>query len=258
MPNVLVVALLIFGRMFPLAVMLPKVFSATASRWWGVGLTFIVSLSLAPKYAASASWSGDVDWTLAIALLREVVLGLALCLGFVVLLAGLFFAGAFLSQLSGINFPETADPQQRGSGENSLQRYLSWFALAVFLISSGHRQLVESLIDSFDWVPLGDSLPLVAPVPLAGEMLTQCFQSGLRVAAPVAFCLMVSSLLVAILARTLPSLGAFGVGIGVNLLVLLLVSCLSIEAMATAYQQSWSSGVDRFVAVWSGQAGSGP
>jgi flagellar biosynthetic protein FliR len=128
-----------------------------------------------------------------------------------------------------------------------VQRCFGWLALTVLLVSGGHRQLIEVLLDSFVAVPLGSPPPQVAAAPLAGQLLAHCFQSGLRVAAPVAFCLIAATALVAVLARTMPALGAFGVSVALNLLILLLVTSVSLEAMATVYQDAWSSGVDRLL-----------
>ena len=100
--------------------------------------------------------------------------------------------------------------------------------------------------------PLGTPAAAFQPTPLAGALLADSILAGLRAAAPVAFCLAVSTALVAILGRAMPVVGSLGLGIGVNLIVLLFVSCLSVEVIATAYQQSWSAGIDRIVAVWAG------
>ena len=55
----------------------------------------------------------------------------------------------------------------------------------------------------------------------------------------------------------MPSIGAFGLGVTVNLVVLLLVTCLWIEAATTVYQQTWSSGLDRMLDTLLSPGGSG-
>jgi flagellar biosynthesis protein FliR len=255
-PSILIVSLLIGARLLPFAVMLPRVFSPTAPRRWGLAVALLLSLSLSLLLSQGAEderflglWVGDV-WPLALAVMRELLLGLALACGFSVLLGSMFLVGNLLGQMSGANMPDVTDPQHGAMGDTALQRYFTWLALMVFLVSGGHRQMVESLIDSFRVVPLGSPLPSLDVPELAGQLLAQSFMAGLRVAAPVAFCLIVSTVVVAVLARGMPSLGAFGMGVGVNLIVLLLATCLSIEAMATSYQRSWAAGMDQVLDAW--------
>jgi flagellar biosynthetic protein FliR len=194
---------------------------------------------------------------LSCAIARELLLGLAIAGGFSVLLASLFVAGNLLGQMSGVNLIDVTDPLHQAMGETALQRYFTWLALTVFLTSGGHRQLIETLGESFLVIPPGSRLPTLSGSELAGRLLAQSFFAGVRIAAPVAFCLMFATAVVALLARGMPALGAFGTGIGVNLIVLLLTTCLSLEAIVTSYQQSWTAGVETIVSAWrEGMAGS--
>jgi flagellar biosynthesis protein FliR len=210
-------ALLVVVRLAPVSILLPQAFSAEAPKRWGIALAVVCALAVTQRFALASAFSTIAAETLVLACLREVVLGLMLSLGCQLLLAGLCFG---------------------------------WLSLAVLLVSGGHRELIAALLEWFERVPPGGPLPGFVASPQLGQLLTTSFYSGLRVAAPVAFCLTVSSLLVAVLARTTPSLGALGLGVSVNLLMLLLITCLSIEPIATAYQEAWSAGLDRLFADW--------
>jgi flagellar biosynthetic protein FliR len=254
----MVVMMLVFVRMLPLALVLPRVFSCSAPRRYSLGLAVVISLAAASEHALSAALAQQLTaWTLILAVLRELVLGLAMALGFAILLAAFHLVGAILGQLSGAHVADIADVQGSFLGETAVGRYFGWLALSVFLVSGGHRQMVGAILDSYAWIPPGGPLPVVSTAPLLGQLLGGCFHAGMRAAAPVAFCLIVSTVLVAVLARTMPSIGAFGLGVTVNLVVLLLVTCLWIEAATTVYQQTWSSGLDRMLDTLLSPGGSG-
>jgi flagellar biosynthetic protein FliR len=243
-----VVMLLVVARQLPVAWMLPRMFSLAAPRRYSFGLVLVCSLAVAADDQISTALAQQLGaWTLAVAVLRELVFGLAMALGFAVLLAVFHLVGSILGQLSGAHVADVVDLPGAVVGETAVGRYLGWLARAVFLVSGGHRQMFAAILDSYAWLPPGGALPATATAPWMGQLLAGCFHAGMRAAAPVAFCLIVSTVLVAVLVRAMPSLGALGLGITVNLLVLLLVTCLSIEAVATVYQRTWSSGVDQLL-----------
>lgn len=250
MPNAILLMFFVVARLLPLAIMLPSAFTAARSLRWSLLLLILLSLIVIPtqfdstKVSELTAPAGVETPEVAVGLLRELLLGLAIGFGFTVVLGGLQLTAVALGQMTGL----TGLTASASSG-SGLQRYFGLLSLSLFLVSGGHRQLVSVLLDSFIWLPPGESLPGVEPAPLMASLLSDSFELGIRAGAPVAFCLIVASLMVALLSRNGSMLGGFGVNVALSLIVMLLVSWVTLESTATLFQQAWSDGLTQLVQV---------
>ncbi len=68
-------------------------------------------------------------------------------------------------------------------------------------------------------------------------ILTQSFALGIRAAAPAMTALLLATLVLGLISRTLPQINIIAVGFGVNTLVALGTVMLSLGAMAWAFQE---------------------
>jgi flagellar biosynthesis protein FliR len=247
-----VLCALIAARLSPVAILIPLSFSAVQTRRWSFALVVLLTLLIAPVCELPTEITlGDVNSWLP-GLGRELLLGLALGFGFALLLAGLQLIGAILTQLSGATWLDLADPAAAWQGETAVQRYFTMLMLSLLFVSGGHRAMVGTLLESFQQAPPGTGLAEMDAQTLGCDLLSHSLQSGVRLAAPIAFCVVVVTGVMALLTRSTPYLGALGMGIVVNLVVLMLVSCLSLEAIATASQTQWLSGLDVLETFWTG------
>jgi flagellar biosynthesis protein FliR len=244
---------LVAARLLPLGILLPLAFHATHARRWSVGVTAMMALLIAPLHRVPAGLEGSDPQQHFAVFGYELLLGLALGTGFAFLLAGLQITGALLAQLSGLTWADQADPTTSWQGETGVQRYFTMLAFAIFLVSGGHRAMLQTLLESFSRIPPGTWTANIDASRLLMDLLAHSLQLGIRVAAPIAFCLMVSTFILAILARAAPYMGALGMGVGINLMVLLLVTCASLETIANVYQSQWIVGLDRLACLWTGE-----
>src|SRR5690554_2969948 len=84
----------------------------------------------------------------------ELVVGLTLGLGIVILFSGIQLAGQVIGQLGGLMLADLFDPS---SGESSplVSHLLLLTSLAVFLLIGGHRMVLSALLDTFTALPIG-------------------------------------------------------------------------------------------------------
>ena len=250
MSDYLLFVLLVTVRLLPLALLIPAAFTTSGSWRWSVGLIFVLAATIAPVSISYGTVSTMSMSDAAVALFRELLLGLSLGLGYTVLLSAMHLTSQILTHLTG----GTLNVVSNSDATSPLQKYFGLLALALFVVSGGHRQLIDMLLESFASFPPGSILPPLDEVRVdvawsLADLLGQSFVTGLQVAAPVAFCLVSASTVVAIVGRGGPVLGTFGLGLTVNMVVMLLVCCSTIGEMATLYQQRWSAGVDALVQV---------
>jgi flagellar biosynthetic protein FliR len=168
-------------------------------------------------------------------LANEVLLGLLLGLGVNILLSGTQVAGQLVSQLSGLTLADIASP---GFDEDqSVFSQLFYFVtLAVFVAIGGHRMLTEALLDTFAWAPPGHAALGGSFVDVLTSIMTQSFELGVRAAAPVATVLLLSTLLLGLITRTMPQINIIAVGFGLNSLLTLGLLCVTLGAVAWTFQ----------------------
>jgi flagellar biosynthetic protein FliR len=183
-----------------------------------VALTAFYVGGAAPTWdAAFAHGAADVHpVTYGVALLREALLGAAMGFAFGLFLLPARAAGEFLTQQIGL--PGT--PQLGPAGELSTGPLAATFetvSVLAFLAVDGHHVLLGALHASFDRFPLGGSvLPGVAPMV---NGLQSAHELGLVLAGPLAVCLFLLAIALAVTARAVPQLNVYSVGFTLQVLV---------------------------------------
>ena len=107
----------------------------------------------------------------------ELVIGLVLGLGVMILFSGAQLAGEAFGRISGLMLADLFDPSL-GVSVPVFSRLLFLLALTIFVTIGGHRVVMAGLLDTFATIPPGSGL---APVSLYGtieELVTLSFVLG--------------------------------------------------------------------------------
>lgn len=194
------------------------------SKWAPRRVRALISVALAllvtPLYLETEIEAPQSILDLIVLLGKESILGLSLGLAVLILFSGAQLAGFIVSQMSGMQLAEEIDPslQMRTTVFGQL---LDLTAVAVFVCIGGHRQVLGALLDAFEWMPPGQGRFAPNLLAAVGEITAQSFVLGIRAAAPVMAALLISTLIVGLISRTLPQLNTFALGFGLNSVVLL-------------------------------------
>ncbi len=170
--------------------------------------------------------------------LREVLIGLALSFSLHAVMMAFRVAGELVGHEMGFNMASIVDPNTGIHSPVLTQLYEVFFTLGFFMVG-GHQLLLRGLAQSFERAPVG-SLNVGESLPwLAEKLFSQMFTAGLTFAAPVLVLLMVASLLLAFLARAVPTLNVNEVGftarIAIGLGALLVFAPLLAPALTNLY-----------------------
>jgi len=166
----------------------------------------------------------------------ETLIGLTLGMGITLLFSGVQVAGQVISQMSGMQLADVFNP---GFDANVpvFSQLLFYVSMAVFVIIGGHRKVMEALLDTFHWLPPGWSGIPASLTETMITILTQSFSLGIRSAAPAMTALLLATLVLGLIGRTLPQLNVMALGFGLNSLVTLGALSLSLGAIAWIFQQ---------------------
>lgn len=226
---------LVLGRTGALIATAPVFGSLALPRRVKALLAVILSFLVTPIYINASLQPVDNLPQYARLMVNEVLIGLLLGLGVHILFSGIQIAGQVVSQMSGLSLAEVADPAF--NEDTSVFSQLFYFlTLAVFIAIGGHRIVIEALLETFAWAPPGHAALGDSFVEVLTNITTQSFALGIRAAAPLLAALLLTTIVLGLISRTLPQINIIAIGFGLSTTMLLGVLFLSLGSIAWTFQ----------------------
>ncbi len=165
----------------------------------------------------------------------EAAVGACLGLGVLVLIHSMTLAGEMVAQASGLGIAEMFDPTIE-ENVSQFSRLMFLAAVTIFLCIGGHRMVMAGLLDSFRTIPPGSGVPADSLAEGFTTLVAMSFSLGVRVAAPAVTSLLLATLVLGLIGRTLPQLNILALGFGLNSLLAFAALALTFAAAAWAFQ----------------------
>ena len=195
---------------------------------------------------------------LAVFIVTEILVGMSLGLGIILLFVGVQLAGQVIAQMSGMAMANVLNPTL-DVNIPLISQLLNMVTLAVFVASGGHRVVMGALLETFRTLPLGHAVVSKSLVDVLTTLAGESLEFAVRTAAPVATALLLSTLVLGLIGRTLPQLNILAVGFGLNTLISLSTLALSLGAIAMIFETQVELSLDRVLeALHAGVAESVP
>ncbi|NBD22454.1 flagellar biosynthetic protein FliR [Paenibacillus glycinis] len=250
--------LLIFCRITAFFVVAPIFSTRNVPNTFKLGFSFFISFLVFLTYGMKQTVVPDAEYILAI--IREILAGALL--GFV---AYLFFtiintAGSFIDLQLGFGMANIIDPMT-GASAPLLGNFKGMIATLVFLSINGHHYLLSALLQSYDWIPISNSLFLHLKTGsitsfLTG-MLAQTFMLALQMSAPLVVAMFLTDVGLGFLARTAPQYNVFVIGIPIKILVGFLMLAILMPTLVTLYEHIFEqmfSAIQKLMSILQGPA----
>lgn len=226
---------LVLTRLGALLMTMPVIGTATVPIQIRALLAIGISLVITPLFWGQPIPAPENLIVLGTLLAREAMLGLALGLALLILLSGMQLAGQIISQTSGMTLADVANPTFETSVP-LFSQILELLATAIFFLVGGHRQVMDALLRSFTWMPPGNGHLPDSLLEALTLVASQSFEVGIRASAPVLVALLIATLIVALISRTLPQLNAVAVGLNFNALIVMGMLGLCLGSAAWVFQ----------------------
>ena len=178
-----------------------------------------------------------------VAVMSEVIIGVALGMGVRLLIAAAELAGHLVGFQMGLSYAALIDPQS-GVRNNMVAALYANLAMVIFLAIDGHHSLLRALAASYETVPIGAAHASGALGPLVAQMLGLVFVTGVRLAAPVVTVLLLVELALGLISRAAPSLNLMVVGAPVRLLAGLAALVIGVQAVPGVVASVGRSAID--------------
>jgi len=187
------------------------------------GLSILLAIILIPVVNGGSMEPVDSIWLLALLALKEMLVGSVIGLIFAILFNAVRMGGNVFGYQIGLIIANIFDPETN-SQTSIIGEFWYVIATLIFLAIDGHHAILSAFSDSYTLVPVG-IFNFSGP---AGEQLIRItaysFSIAIKLAAPVIITLFLTEVALGVVARTVPQMNIFIVGIpvkiGIGMLVL--------------------------------------
>lgn len=231
---------LVFTRIVTILALMPIFGAQSVPPQVKVGLALILAAFLFPSVIKTVQPLSE-EFTLplfGLLVIKEVMVGVAIGYVASLLFTAIQFAGRLVDVEMGFGFVELMDP-------TSNERVTVWGQLQVilftvlFLIINGHYFMLLAVDRSFEHIPLmGAVLPNGKMIAHLSSITGTLFVTALKFAAPVYVTLILSEIALGAVARTVPQINIFFVGMPLKIAVGLGTAVLAIPVLANLFRFS--------------------
>ncbi|QZY56765.1 flagellar biosynthetic protein FliR [Crassaminicella profunda] len=229
------VFLLVFSRIIGIFVSAPVFNHKNVPIYLKIGFSFIVTLILFPVIKVPINLVNDQFYLLMGSSIKELLTGIMI--GFICYLfySSIYLAGRIIDMQIGFAMVSVINPQD--DTQVPLMGSLFYImAVLVFLSTNGHHTLIYALKYSFDSIPLGGLTINAFMIDKLIGILINTFIIAFKMGAPVLVAILVSNMLLGILARTMPQMNVFVVGMPLKIIVGLIIIVLMIPLYVGVFE----------------------
>ncbi len=245
----LVAFVLVLGRVAPLFGLAPVLSSPLLSSRVRFLAAAAIALALTPIASHGQAIPTD-PLGFALALAREIGVGLAFALALGVINAGIQAGTSLADTTVGFSFGALLDPISGVQNAVIGQVYMI-FTTMIFLLSGGVRLMIMALARTYDLVPLG-SMPSTSTLAgLALRGLEQVPIVGFELVAPVLLAVIVADAAFGLLARTVPQMNVLTVALPLKVMLAFAVIAVSLPVVNTAVRDDLNNALSQTLTAFS-------
>ena len=227
------VYILITVRLLACLSFLPIIEETKLPRIALVGLSLCLAMPIYFKLDVAASYYTPTLFGFTSAIVKEMLVGLIISFTTKIFFQIYPFMGALLSMQGGISMSTVMDPTS-GTQSTTLGRLYNLGFTAIFLMTGGYHWLIYTLVDSFNQIPLNQGIFRPEMTQTLVETIASYLEIGLKLALPVIAVILIIDFAMGILARTVPQMNMFVIGIPLKMLVMFVLLAITI-GMVTHY-----------------------
>jgi len=194
---------------------------------------------------AAPAGTADLLAGLACELLVGLTIGYAARLVFV----GVELAASHAAQQMGVALGELFAPGDGESG-GAVRRMFWLLAVVIFFGIGGHRVVLGGLLKTFQVVPPGALPPARAVLETAANLLAVSFELGLKIASPVLVAMLLTTVALGMLQKSMPQCNVLSVGLSVRVLAGLAVLAASISVMVPLLEAAMAILTRQMSSLW--------
>lgn len=208
---------LVFARIAAFFVTAPLFSYRTIPTTFKIGFSIFLAIILAQTIPLEII---PFDMFFIVLILKEVMVGVFIGLIAFMIVSAIQIAGGFIDFQMGFAIANVVDPQT-GAQSPLIGQYFYIIALLFLLAVNGHHMLIDGLYYSFEVISLHAFIPFSNES--IGMFIIQTFNAmfviAFQIAIPIVGCLFLVDVALGLVARTVPQLNVFVVGLPIKIFV---------------------------------------
>lgn len=209
--------ILVFARIGAMIMLLPGFGEVNIPVRVRLGIALSLTLIILPLHRGAYQVSMTSLAPLMVLMVHEIVIGIVLGATARVTLSALQVAGSVIAQQLGLGFVTTVDPTQGQQGV-LIGNFLTILGLTLLFATDMHHLVIAALSQSYIIFAPGELMPSGDIASLATRAFTAAFKIGVQLAAPFIVFGIVFNLGLGLLARLMPQMQVYFVGVPLSIL----------------------------------------
>jgi len=181
-----------------------------------IGLSALLAIIVYP-FIPGNNLNNDL-WILASNVLKEFMIGISMGYASYLLFSSLYLAGEIIDMEMGFGIVNVMDVQSN-TQVPLMGNYFYILTILLFLTVNGHHILISAIMKSYDLLPLGEAIFQKNLLQTIITDFKEMFLLGIRVALPIVAVIFFTDLALGIIARTVPQMNVFIVGLPIKIAV---------------------------------------
>ncbi|MFD1067558.1 flagellar biosynthetic protein FliR [Oceanobacillus locisalsi] len=215
--NLVPAFMLIFVRLLTFFVIMPLFSYRSVPVQFKIGISFFLTIIFISTVDIDHVALNDLYVFL---LVKEALVGICIGLIAFILVSAIQIAGGFIDFQMGFAIANVVDPQT-GAQSPLTGQYFYIIALLFLLSVDGHHMIINGMMNSFSYIPLDQFIPFgeESIIELVLTTFNTMFLIAFQIAIPIVGCLFLVDVALGIVARTVPQMNVFVVGLPLKILV---------------------------------------
>ena len=241
LPALAATFMLVFARIGAMVMLLPGFGEVNIPVRIKLSIALLLTMIILPLHRAAYQVDLNSLAPLLVLMLHEIVIGIVLGATARVTLSALQVAGSVIAQQLGLGFVTAIDPTQGQQGL-LIGNFLTILGLTLLFATDSHHLVIAALNESYRIFSPGQTFSTGDVAALATKAFAAAFKIGLQLSAPFLVFGLVFNLGLGVLARLMPQMQVYFVGVPLSILIGFLILALVITAMMGSF-------LDYFVSV---------
>ena len=241
LPALAAAFMLVFARIGAMVMLLPGLGESNIPVRIKLSIALLLTLIILPLHRQAYQVDIGSMASLLVLMMHEIVIGILLGATARVTLAALQVAGSVIAQQMGLGFVTSVDPTQGQQGV-LIGNFLTMLGVTLLFATDSHHLVIAALNDSYKIFAPGESMASGDVASLATRAFSAAFRIGLQLSAPFLVFGLVFNIGLGVLARLMPQMQVYFVGVPFSILAGFLILALVITAMKGSF-------LDYFVGV---------
>jgi flagellar biosynthetic protein FliR len=223
--------MLVFARVGAMVMLLPGLGESNIPVRIKLGIALMLALIILPLHRAAYQIDLQSINPLLIMMIHEIVVGIVLGATARVTLSALQVGGAVIAQQMGLGFVTSVDPTNQGQQGVLIGNFLTMLGVTLLFATDSHYLVIAALNDSYNIFSPGDLTPSGDIAALATRAFAAAFKIGMQLSAPFLIFGLVFNIGLGVLARLMPQMQVYFVGVPLSILAGFLIFSLVLVAM---------------------------